>query len=100
MACGGGCAGSCEGHFRAHNGGAILRTLLYDVVGTGVLTSNFWVSDEASMGFMVGKDIGSDTRREVNSEDRQSSIDWSPNRVSLGAPSRLAGVAILVPCTK
>ena len=68
MACGGGCAGSCEGHFRAHNGGAILRTLFYDVVGTGVLTSNFWVSDEAGMGFMVGKDIGSNTGREVNSE--------------------------------
>ena len=67
MTCGGGCAGSCEGHVRAHNGGAILRTLFYDVIGT-VLTSNFWVGDETSMGFMVGKDIGSDTRREVNSE--------------------------------
>ena len=68
MACGGGCAGSCEGHVRAHNGGAKLRTLFYDVVRTGVLTSHFWVGYEASIGLMVGKDIGSDTRREVNGE--------------------------------
>ena len=55
-----------------------MRTLFYDVVGTGVLASHFWVGYEASMGFVVGKDIGSDTRREVNSEvlhkDFQSSL--------------------------
>ena len=61
-------ARAAVGHVRAHNGRAKLRTLFYDVVGTGVLTSHFWVSYEAGIGFMVGKDIGSNTRREVNGE--------------------------------
>ena len=65
---GGGCSGSCEGHVRAHDGGTKLRTLFDDVIGTGVLASHFWVGYEASIGFMVGKNIGADTRREVNGE--------------------------------
>ena len=68
MASGGGCSGSCEGHVRAHNWATKLRTLFDDVIGTGVLTSYFWVGYEASIGFVVGKDIGSYTRREVNGE--------------------------------
>ena len=61
----GGCSGGREGHFRVHNGGTKLRTLFDFVVGAGVLTSHFRIGYEASIGFMVGKDIGSYTRREV-----------------------------------
>ena len=61
---------------------------------------------------MVGKDISTDARGKVNSEmtcklERVlGSADGTPltqlvsKRVSLGALSSLAGVAVLVPCTK
>jgi len=68
MAGGGGYSGGHEGHFRAQNGGTKLSTLFDYVIGAGVLTSHFRVGYEASIGFMVGKDIGANARREVNGE--------------------------------
>ena len=45
------------------------RSTLFDyVIGVGVLSSHFRVGYEACIGFMVGKDIGSNARREVNGE--------------------------------
>ena len=55
-----------KGHFSPHNGGTKLRTLFDYVVGAGVLTSYFRVGYEVSIGFMVGKDIGSNAGGEVN----------------------------------
>ena len=85
MACGGGCSGSCEGHVRAYNGGTKLRTLFDDVVGTRVLTSHFWVGYEASISCMVGKNIGSYPRREVNGEvaGEQERVGSSADRAPL-----------------
>ena len=105
MADSGGYSGGREGHFRAHNGGTELSTLFDYVVGARILTSHFRVGYEASIGFMVGKYISSNTGREVNSEvaceqEGSQQHSWFPTRVSLGAASRLAGVAILVPCTR
>ena len=46
-----------------------MSSTLFDyVVGARILASHFRVSYEASVGFMVGEYVGSNTGREVNSE--------------------------------
>ena len=57
----GGYSGGYEGHFRAHNGGTQLSTLFDYVVGARILAGHFRVGYEASVGFMVGEYIGSNT---------------------------------------
>ena len=57
-----------QDHFSAQDGGAELRTLFDYVIGSGVRTSHFRVGYKASIGFMVGKDISANARREVNGE--------------------------------
>ena len=79
-----GYSGGYEGHFRAHNGGTQLSTLFDCVVGARILAGHFRVGYEASVGFMVGEYIGSNTGREVDSEvageqERVSrSAYWTP----------------------
>ena len=64
----GGIAGSRKGDFRTHDRRSILCTLFDYVIGPGIRTSRSKVGDEASVLFMVGKNIGADARGEVNSE--------------------------------
>ena len=102
-------SGGREGHFRAKHGGTILGSLFNYVVGSRILASYVGVSYKTSVGFMVGKYVCPNAGREVHCKmtGEQERVCRSTNRtpltqlvVSLGVPRRLAGVAMLVPCTK